>query len=209
MIDWLFFDIGSTLVDESQSLTDFVNRCVEKLAQEGIIVSTADYQSQLLRIAEQGGDPIHEVWSCFAPNHLKRPSWSHDKESLYPEVRFVLKTLRERYRLGIIANQGKDLLDRLERFGILDNFEIIINSTDIGFSKPDLRIFQVALEKANIEPSKAVYVGDRVDNDMVPAKKLGMRTIRLRQGLGQYGSEDATFPSDWQVSNVQELLQIL
>lgn len=63
-------------------------------------------------------------------------------------MRFVLKTLRERYRLGIIANQGKDLLDRLERFGILDNFEIIINSTDIGFSKPDLRIFQVALEKS-------------------------------------------------------------
>ena len=211
MIDWLFFDIGSTLVEEKQALDDFVNRCVEKLVQVGIKVSYADYHDQLLRIAVQGGDPIHEAWSCFAPNHLKRPSWSwsHDKERLFPEVRLVLKTLGERYRLGIIANQGKDLLDRLERFGILDNFEIIINSTDIGFSKPDLRIFQVALEKANIEPSKAVYVGDRVDNDMVPAKKLGMRTIRLRQGLGQYGSEDATFPSDWQVSNVQELLQIL
>ena len=211
MIDWLFFDIGSTLVEEKQALDDFVNRCVEKLVQVGIKVSYADYHDQLLRIAVQGGDPIHEAWSCFAPNHLKRPSWSwsHDKERLFPEVRLVLKTLGERYRLGIIANQGKGLLDRLERFGILDNFEIIINSTDIGFSKPDLRIFQVALEKANIEPSKAVYVGDRVDNDMVPAKKLGMRTIRLRQGLGQYSSEDATFPSDWQVSNVQELLQIL
>ena len=211
MIDWLFFDIGSTLVEEKQALDDFVNRCVEKLVQVGIKVSYADYHDQLLRIAVQGGDPIHEAWSCFAPNHLKRPSWSwsHDKERLFPEVRLVLKTLGERYRLGIIANQGKGLLDRLERFGILDNFEIIINSTDIGFSKPDLRMFQVALEKANIEPSKAVYVGDRVDNDMVPAKKLGMRTIRLRQGLGQYGSEDATFPSDWQVSNVQELLQIL
>ena len=211
LIDWLFFDIGSTLVEEKQALDDFVNRCVEKLVQVGIKVSYADYHDQLLRIAVQGGDPIHEAWSCFAPNHLKRPSWSwsHDKERLFPEVRLVLKTLGERYRLGIIANQGKGLLDRLERFGILDNFEIIINSTDIGFSKPDLRIFQVALEKANIEPSKAVYVGDRVDNDMVPAKKLGMRTIRLRQGLGQYGSEDATFPSDWQVSNVQELLQVL
>ena len=211
LIDWLFFDIGSTLVEEKQALDDFVNRCVEKLVQVGIKVSYADYHDQLLRIAVQGGDPIHEAWSCFAPNHLKRPSWSwsHDKERLFPEVRLVLKTLGERYRLGIIANQGKGLLDRLERFGILDNFEIIINSTDIGFSKPDLRIFQVALEKANIEPSKAVYVGDRVDNDRVPAKKLGMRTIRLRQGLGQYGSEDATFPSDWQVSNVQELLQIL
>ena len=95
VIDWLFFDIGSTLVDESQSLTDFVNRCVEKLAQGGIIVPTAAYHSQLLRIAEQGGDPIHEAWRCFAPNHLKRPSWSHDKERLFPEVRFVLKTLRE------------------------------------------------------------------------------------------------------------------
>ena len=71
VIDWLFFDIGSTLVDESQSLTDFVNRCVEKLAQGGVIVSTAAYHSQLLRIAEQGGDPIHEVWSLFCTKSFK------------------------------------------------------------------------------------------------------------------------------------------
>mgnify|MGYP003584444509 FL=1 len=209
LIYWLFFDIGSTLVEEKQALDDFVNRCVEKLVQVGIKVSYADYHDQLLRIAVQGGDPIHEAWNCFAPNHLERPRWSHEKERLYPQVRSALKALRTRYHLGIIANQGNDLSSRLERFGILDDFEIIISSTDIGLSKPDIRIFQLAVEQANIEPSQAIYVGDRVDNDIIPAKKLGMRTIRMRQGLGQYGSEDPVFQSDWQVSNVQELLQIL
>ena len=209
LVDWLFFDIGSTLVDERQVLDDFVNRCVEKLAQEGVAVSDADYHNQLLHIAEQGGDPIHEVWSYFAPMYLERPRWTHDKERLYPQVRSALKVLRTRYHLGIIANQGNDLSGRLERFGILGDFEIIISSSDVGFSKPDIRIFQLALEQANIEPSQAAYVGDRVDNDMVPAKKLGMRTIRVKQGLGQYGSEDSIFPSDWQISTVQELLQIL
>ena len=73
LIDWLFFDIGSTLVEEKQALDDFVNRCVEKLVQVGIKVSYADYHDQLLRIAVQGGDPIHEVWSLFCTKSFRAP----------------------------------------------------------------------------------------------------------------------------------------
>ncbi|RRD32567.1 HAD family hydrolase [Streptococcus minor] len=60
-----------------------------------------------------------------------------------------------------------------------------------------------------IEPSRSIYIGDRVDNDMVPAKKLGMKTIRMKQGLGQYSPEDRFYPSDWQVASIQELLEIV
>ncbi|MGT2811321.1 HAD family hydrolase [Streptococcus minor] len=209
MIEWLFFDIGSTLVDEGEALDNFVNHCIDKLAQEGILVSHRYYYEKLLYIAKLGGNPIYETWSYFAPSHLKRPRWSHENERLYPYVTSVLRSLRKKYHLGIIANQGKDLHGRLERFGILDNFEVIKSSFDSGVSKPDMEIFRLPLEQANIEPSRSIYIGDRVDNDMVPAKKLGMKTIRMKQGLGQYSPEDRFYPSDWQVASIQELLEIV
>ena len=76
-------------------------------------------------------------------------------------------------------------------------------------SKPDLTIFEYALEKAGISPQEAIYVGDRIDNDMIPAKKLGMTTIWIRQGLGKYNQEILAFPCDYMVEKVSDLLKIL
>ncbi|MGT2711226.1 HAD family hydrolase [Streptococcus oriscaviae] len=209
MDKWLFFDIGSTLVDESDSLNDFIDWCVEKLNKEGVLVSKIDYQDILLNIARRGGDPLRETWASFSPPQLERPKWPHDKEALFPSVKSVLKILGKKYRLGIIANQGKDLRYRLEQFGILDGFEVIVCSAELDLYKPDVKIFLYALEEAGASPSQSIYIGDRVDNDMIPAKMLGMKTIRVKQGLGQYCPEDSMYPSDWQVSNVQELLEIV
>ncbi|WP_105141886.1 HAD family hydrolase [Streptococcus suis] len=209
MDKWLFFDIGSTLVDESEALNDFIDRCVEKLSKEGVLISKKDYQDGLLTVAKRGGDPIRETWAYFSPNQSERPRWSHDKEKLFPSVKSVLKTLGKKYRLGIIANQGKDLRYRLEQFGILERFEVIVGSADFDLYKPDVKIFLYALEESGASPDQSIYIGDRVDNDIIPAKKLGMKTIRVKQGLGQYCPEDSMYPSDWQVLNVQELLEIV
>jgi putative hydrolase of the HAD superfamily len=206
--DWLFFDVGSTLVDEGQALEDFVSRCVVRLSESRIPCSKEDYNDMLYRIATEGGDPIRESWHHFAPDYLERPKWSHEKEELYLEVPAILNQLKQQYHLGIIANQGENLDSRLERFGILNEFEIVVGSSDVGLYKPDVRIFQYALETAGIRVDRAIYIGDRVDNDILPAKMLGMRTVRMMQGLGQYGPEDSLYSSDWQLSNLEDLLQL-
>ncbi len=66
------------------------------------------------------------------------------------------------YRLGIIANQQENLAERLERFELGSYFGSCAGSADVGFSKPDLAIFEYALEKAGISPQEAIYVGDRI-----------------------------------------------
>ena len=53
-------------------------------------------------------------------------------------------------------------------------------------AKPDLRIFRIALERADCKPEEAVMVGDRIDNDIIPAKKIGMKTVWIKQGFGKY-----------------------
>ena len=49
-----------------------------------------------------------------------------------------------------------------------------------------MRIFRIALERADCMPEEAVMVGDRIDNDIIPAKKLGMKTVWIKQGFGKY-----------------------
>lgn len=65
--------------------------------------------------------------------------------------------------------------------GILKYISIIIASAEEGVAKPDSRIFEIALERSNCEPANAIMIGDRIDNDIVPAKRMGMNTIWIKQ----------------------------
>ena len=72
--------------------------------------------------------------------------------------------------------------------------------------KPDPRIFETALEKAGCPPHEAVMIGDRLDNDVAPAKALGMKTVRVRQGFGvlQSPRSEADTP-DFEIGSLSEL----
>jgi putative hydrolase of the HAD superfamily len=106
-----------------------------------------------------------------------------DVFQLRPEIDGLLRRLRERgLRLGIVANQPQTARERLARAGIGDLFAYQGLSGLTGFSKPDPRAFQAAAEALDVAPTDCVMVGDRIDNDIVPAKALGMATILLRGG---------------------------
>ena len=57
-------------------------------------------------------------------------------------------------------------------------------SAEFGAKKPDAALFEAALRQAGCLPAEAAMVGDRLDNDIAPAKRLGMRTVRILQGYG-------------------------
>jgi putative hydrolase of the HAD superfamily len=106
-----------------------------------------------------------------------------DVFQLRPEIDRLLRRLRERGpKLGIIANQPQAARERLARAGIGDLFEYQGLSGLTGFSKPDRRAFQAAAEALGVAPGDCIMVGDRLDNDIAPAKALGMATILLRGG---------------------------
>jgi FMN phosphatase YigB (HAD superfamily) len=106
-----------------------------------------------------------------------------DVFQLRPDVDRLLRRLREReLRLGIVANQPQVARERLARAGVGDLFEYQGLSGLTGFSKPDPRAFQAAAQALGMTPADCVMVGDRIDNDIVPAKALGMATILLRGG---------------------------
>jgi HAD superfamily hydrolase (TIGR01549 family) len=106
-----------------------------------------------------------------------------DVFQLRPEIDGLLRRLNDRgLKLGIVANQPQPACERLARAGISDLFAYQGLSGLSGFSKPDPRAFRAAAEALGMTPSDCVMVGDRVDNDIAPAKALGMAAILLRSG---------------------------
>lgn len=106
-----------------------------------------------------------------------------DVFQLRPEIDGLLRRLSERgLRLGIVANQPQAALERLARVGIGDLFEHHGLSGLTGISKPDPRAFAAAAEALGLPARACIMVGDRVDNDIAPAKALGMAAILFRGG---------------------------
>ncbi|MCL2023853.1 MAG: HAD family hydrolase [Oscillospiraceae bacterium] len=198
MREWLFFDLGSTLLDE----TDRTN---ERISQTAKIIKADEisFRSQLDNYAKTHPYVIH----MDLPNGAKWTPWVKRLDPLYPEAIAALDVLYKKYKLGVIANHGKDTAKLL---GIDRFFSIYVVSKIAGFSKPDLRIFEMALQQAQCAPENAVMIGDRLDNDIFPAKKLGMKTIWIRQGFG--GIPDPMskeYKPDYTVNNLLEILEIL
>jgi len=201
-IKWLFFDIGSTLVDESKAYEKRM-RSVAKAAN----VSYEYVYDTALYFYRQNKKGDLEVIKLL---NAEKPEWSHEEELLYNDTEECLKNLSRKYKIGVIANQSLGSEKRLENFGILKYIDLVIASAETGAAKPDKRIFEIALERSNCEAYRAVMIGDRIDNDIVPAKMLGMRTIWIKQGFGRYWNiTRENERADYEVNSLTEICSLL
>jgi len=202
-IKWLFFDLGSTLIDESAC---DIYRTHQLAAQEGappfgVIID------MLRQSARRLLPPYKTVVKTLG---LTAAEWPAQLETLYPGVPRLLNMLCGRYGLGIIANQNPGVEARLARFGIRQYFKVIASSAEEGFLKPDPGIFIRALERAGCRADEAVMIGDRPDNDIFPAAKLGMTTIWVRQGL-YADTDDSLLPQrpDLTIDSISDIAKFL
>ena len=112
-------------------------------------------------------------------------------------------------KLGIIANQIAGINQRLKNWGLLKYFDVVVTSAERGISKPNKFIFKKAFELAKCNPENAMMVGDRLDNDVLPAKQLGMKTVWLRMGLSVYQPiEIGKDIADWIINTLSDLKEI-
>ena len=200
-VKWLFFDIGSTLVDETKVYDDIF----QKIAVAGG-VSVEEVKTRAIGFYKQNKRGHREVIRLLGVDY---PEWSPLYEELYPDTMECLRILKKKYKLGIIANQIPGAEKRLEEMGIRRYFDVIVSSAEEGVAKPDPRIFNIALTRAGCTPEQAVMIGDRIDNDIVPAKQMGMKTVWIRQGVGRYWNiqGDSETPG-YEVNSLSELLSI-
>ena len=158
-VRWLFFDIGSTLVDETKVYDDIFQKIAVAAG-----VSAEHVKTRALEFYRQNKRGHREVMCLLG---VEYPEWSPLYEELYPDAVKCLQNLKKKYHLGIIANQIPGAEKRLEEMGIRRYFDLIVTSAEEGVAKPDLRIFRIALARADCTPEQAVMIGDRIDNDIV------------------------------------------
>ena len=200
-IKWIFFDIGSTLVDESAV---YENRIKE--ITQGNNIDRNEFVAKVIERAQTSPKPIVSAAEDYG---VKVPAWRHDLEVLYPDTKELLQRLSQKYKIGIIANQDFGTEQRLTDFNVHQYINLVIASAEEGVAKPDLRIFQIALDRAKCKPEEAVMVGDRIDNDIIPANKIGMTTVWIKQGFGSYAEPKTVEEQpDYIVNSLAEITEV-
>lgn len=103
-------------------------------------------------------------------------------DDLYPDALRTPAALAEAgYRVAIIANQPASRTAELRALGFAP--DVMAMSDELGVAKPDPAFFARSLELMGSPPADSVaYVGDRVDNDVLPAAAAGLRAVWLRRG---------------------------
>lgn len=202
-IQWIFFDLGSTLIDETKADRHRIRDMIS-----GTDVSEEAYCAKRLEVIRKGIGGDQGAIAFFG---LTKTPWHSEDEKPYEDAVPVLAELKRRgMKLGIIANQPFGTAERLENWGLLDFFEVIASSAELGVSKPDPSIFQWAMKQANCPAEKAVMVGDRLDNDIAPANRLGMHSVRLLRGLGAYHEpqSEEEYP-EYSIQTLSDVLKLI
>jgi HAD superfamily hydrolase (TIGR01549 family) len=189
---WIFFDVGDTLVDESKPLRSSIEQFIRYANERGYgITKESVYEGINEGFKALHPSPMRLLMETLinsdADRSYIRSSMKYEKqlEHPFPEAKALLERLAIRYKIGIIANQSAGTSARLEQYGLLTHISVVCSSAEVGVSKPDLKFFHMALDEAGCSPDQAIMVGDRIDNDIIPAHFLGMGTIWVRQGLAR------------------------
>lgn len=83
-------------------------------------------------------------------------------------------------KLGVVSNTmlpGFAIDDSLEHCGLLKYFPVRIYSSEVGYMKPNRRIFRIALEALGTQADRTVFIGDHLVNDLKGASRMGMQTV--------------------------------
>lgn len=205
-VKWLFFDIGNTIYDETEADKDRVETLLSNVDYD--VTAEIFYDDMIKAAAAYAKSPFAAVRNKYGIEETI-PYYA-DKEKVYPDVISTLERLSLKYNIGVIANQPSETQDRLEKDGLDRFFDICLLSETEGLEKPDRKIFLRALEQADCRPEDAVMIGDRLDNDIFPAKEIGFKTIWLRQGIScEQEPINNNYVPDVEVSSFKELLEIL
>lgn len=121
----------------------------------------------------------------MAIRHAQPRQWE-----AYAYCRPVLADLKAGgYKLGVISNWDKSAKSLLDEHGLTGYFDTIIISSEVGVSKPEPEIFEIAFEQSGSTPEKGFYVGDNYYDDAVGSRSVGMDCCIINR-FGNFGVEE-------------------
>lgn len=159
-------------------------------------------------------DRLHLVFDCVIDQRLVDRVLAHLDTMKYiridaQAVAVVDELRRKGLRLALVSNMllpGRLLAARLARAGALACFDSIVVSSDAGYMKPHPEIFRRALRETRLEPEEVLFVGDTYGQDIVGAKRVGLRTawFNSRHEPRALAQDD---PPDDEIAGLAELIE--
>lgn len=151
------------------------------------------------------GRDHHDLWDVLG---VGRPAVGVDPGQcdLYPDALECLAAARRAGLIvGVAGNQPASVEGMLAVAGVEADF--VASSTAWGVSKPDPAFFVRLIAEAHVLAESILYVGDRLDNDVLPARAAGMRTAFIRRGPWGHihALKDEAALADLRVDSLQEL----
>ncbi|MEJ1195836.1 MULTISPECIES: HAD family hydrolase [unclassified Streptomyces] len=208
MISAAVFDVGECLVDETREYGTWA---------DWIGVPRHTFHAMFGAVIAQGRD-YRETFQEFRPGfdlyaeREKRAAAgqpeSFGEDELYGDVRASLQRLRaDGLWLGIAGNQTVRA-GRILRELFSADVDLIGTSDDWGASKPDPEFFKRVADAVPFDVDEILYVGDRCDNDIRPAREAGMHTALVRRGPWatiQWDSDEAKKLPTFRIDSLSEL----
>lgn len=169
-------------------------------------------------MVEGAGHADHPFWYIFYTHLLEDLGVADDAlrdtlvratqnsanwDDIRPRTGELLKTIGERYRIGVISNSDGKVNESLRRCGIAECFLSIVDSGNVGYEKPHPAIFAAALGEMGARAEESLYVGDMYSVDYLGATRAGMEAL-LFDVAGAY--RDRGLP---RVESLEELEQWL
>ena len=176
---WVCLDVGETIIDETR---------IWSLWADELGVPRLTFLAALGAVIARGGEH-RDVFPVFGADdwQLRMASvegayGGFSAADLYPDALRAIEGLGSAgYRVAVVANQPESRAAELRAIGV--EAEVMAMSEGIGVAKPDPGFFAHALELMGLpDPASVAYVGDRVDNDVLPAIRAGLRAVWLRRG---------------------------
>jgi FMN phosphatase YigB (HAD superfamily) len=186
------FDVGETLVDETRAWT---------VLADASGVTPFTLMAALGALIERGEDH-RGVWDLLGvPVPDLRPDVR--ASDLYPDALRCVRAVRSAgLVVGIAGNQPAGVVDQLAGLGF--DADLVASSAVWGVQKPSSAFFARIVHELGMPAHAILYVGDRLDNDVVPASAVGMRTAFIRRG--PWGALHARSAADLRIETLDELV---
>ncbi|MDR2417577.1 MAG: HAD family hydrolase [Treponema sp.] len=193
MIKNIFLDVGGVILNErnfeensARIITQIINIYNKRYLIENY---WDDVKEAVYRF-------IPKVYDYILYKNIGEPDFQKSKDQYKTEIRKFNKNFElldgikdfllefsKYYKIGILGQYGIDFRNYLQEENLLQYFTYTEIQDDYNITKPDPRYFEMILAACNCKPEESIMIGDRIDKDIIPAKMLGMKTVRIKVGI--------------------------
>ena len=209
----VIFDLWQTLVPWN---LDEANRFYNRMAEAVGVESTRFREVGLAgRPSREMGPMADHLRALFVELGVEgdvdelltmRREWTKQSLVPRPDALATLEELRQRgHRLGLISVCSQEVPEVWEETPFAGALDALVFSCDVGISKPDPRIYEIACERLDIEPGESLFVGDGANDELPGAERVGMTALQLRAPGEQLTREG----ENWSGRSIESLTEVL